>query len=131
MTRFLRGQAASLAVGDAVPAPRLNETSFLALDPEPAPPSREIHFVLQDAEGARVGVASLAPIHWETHGARLALSAAPGAAAEETVALLTRYAFDELNLDTLSAMPATPVAALALAALGWRDTGERRWTRAR
>lgn len=89
-----------------------------------------MHFVLLDAAGARCGVASLAPIDWERHEARVVLHAAPGAPLADALALLARYAVEELNLDAFTAEAGGPEAARLLAETGWESDGARRYRRA-
>lgn len=82
----------------------------------------EILLAVRDATtGAGLGVIGLTAIDWIAHRARLC-GGGPDlhpAQAEEAAALVARYAFDELNLDSFEAVPMSPDAGAILRKLGF------------
>lgn len=125
MSVFLRGHGVTLHPSDA-PAPHGADAW---LDPGPRGPAHdEIVLALRDAEGAEAGTCGLTAIDWLARSARLCAGGPrlSGQALGASALLLARYAFDELNLDLVEAVPTreTAVGPLRAAGFGPSDAGE-------
>ena len=118
MSAFLRGRRVALHATDA----RAPAGPDAWLDPGARGPSQdEIVMAIRLPEGDDVGVVGLTAIDWTARTARVCGGGGrlDPPALEDALGLVARYAFDELNLDALEAIPTRSETGTLLRAAGF------------
>lgn len=90
------------------------------VDPGPQGPARDEVLLALRRGSEEVGVVGLTSLDWHVRSARLCAGGQAVAPEDwtEAVALVTRYAFEELNLERVEAFPSGAAAGALLAATG-------------